>query len=425
MNQLHSIYEKQLIGRIIGDPDIYYENADIIHSSLFNECADIFETFSEVIKKQKHPGLQRILAELPSRKNFLADLMVNIDFSIPVEEMVQELEEARMVSYLDNSLADAAAKKTSEEKLATLTHAMASIYQKSSSSWEYAFDLAKETIHHLDNQKKQGIKTGFRAFDTLTGGLQPSDLVIIAAESSQGKTSLALNITESVVEKGFSLAFISLEMSKLQLMLRLMCSRSEIPKSTIQKNLPLIHQAGSWFEDKELLIADVTNSSLTNITGLIRSACIRNNIDVAVIDYLQLITDKNFNGREQEVGAIARALKNLAKELDITIIALSQLSRPKFGNDHTPSLSRLRDSGQIEEAADIVWFIYRPEVYGFEEYDNEPTGGMAVHLILKGRNYGTAKFKTDFFSNITKFRDRGNRVGNEDAEVSAIGQSPF
>ena len=151
----------------------------------------------------------------------------------------------------------------------------------------------------------------------------------------------------------------------------MVCSSGRIQAQDIKHDIHAFSQQASRYKDLPLYIADVTNNNIIHILGLIRTAFIRYGVEVAVIDYLQLVGDKTQKSREQELGQITRSLKNIAKELKITVVALSQLSRPKGGANHYPTLSRLRDSGQIEEAADVVLFIHRPEAYST---DNEQEG---------------------------------------------------
>lgn len=418
-------YEKQLIGRLISDPTVYFENAGSISEELFETYGNVFFQFAKAVKESKHPGLSRILAACPDQKQSIQQAIQDIDFNIPVPEMISELEEARKVRDINQMLSTAAAKENSEEKINIITSGITRLYMNEKSQFEFGYDVAYQAIKSLESNNQQGIATGYAYFDKLTGGLQPSDLIIIAAESSQGKTSLALNIADNVLDNGKGVVFISLEMSKEQLMLRMICSRANISRKQIKNHMLAVTQAGSVYKERKFYIADVTNSSATHILGLIRSASIRFNIDVAFIDYLQLTTDKTYASREQEIGQVARSLKNLAKELQITVVALSQLSRPKFNNNHEPNLSRLRDSGQIEEAADIVWFVYRPEDYGIEEYKGENTHKLAEMIIAKGRNYGTGSWFTHFEAETTKFTDRASHHRVRDTANFTKDQSPF
>jgi replicative DNA helicase len=198
-----------------------------------------------------------------------------------------------------------------------------------------------------------------------------------------------------------------------------------VPFKKLKENIALIQQAGSEYKNQPLYIADISNNSIDHISGLIRNAYIRYGIKIAVIDYLQLLGDRTQRSREQEVGKVTRALKNLAKELKITVIALSQLSRPKIAGQHYPTMSRLRDSGQIEEAADVIIFIYRPEVYGIEEYEGDDSSGVAEIVMAKGRNYGTGRFKSRFEETTTRFIDGFTQSFNRDASGASENETPF
>ena len=422
-----SLYEKKLLARIISDKPVYAEYSDIITPDLFTVHGDIFEAYLEIITAGKHPSTASLLLKLPDQRKEIVSIVKSIDYNTPILELISDLDEYRKIRILDEALVKTTGQHDSEGKLQTLTDAITSIYHREKSSYETAYEIAKSVVQDVHNKKLTGIRTGFAFFDSLTGGLQPSDLVIIAAETSQGKTSLALNITQNIIDQGEAVSFISLEMSTKQIVTRLLCSKANIPGKEIKSRYPDFETAAAEMKGKKLYIADVLNNSSTSIAGLIRSAHMRFGIKVAVVDYLQLISDKTKGSREQEIGQTARMLKNLAKELNINIITLSQLRRPSHGNNHFPTLSRLRDSGQVEEAADLVMFIYRPEVYGMEEYENMPTDGLAELIIAKGRNYGTGRFNVSFEATTTTFSDRGsgNRAENYPAFSGAQEQMPF
>ncbi len=412
-----AIYEKKLLARIISDKPVYSEFSDLITPDLFSFFDDIFEAYLSIIKEGKQPSIAKLFAQLPQRKKDLLSIAKTIDYNTPIIELISELDEYRKMRILDGAIVKTSSQRDSDGRLQTLTDAITSIYQREKSSYETAYEIAKSVVKDVHSKKITGVGSGFSYFDSLTGGLQPSDLVIIAAETSQGKTSLALNITQNIIDQGEAVSFISLEMSTKQIVTRLICSKSGIPANEIKKRYAEFEATAADLQGKKLYIADVQNNSSTSIAGLIRSAHMRFGIRVAVIDYLQLVSDKSKGSREQEIGQIARMLKNLAKELHINIITLSQLRRPTHGNNPFPTLSRLRDSGQVEEAADLVMFIYRPEVYGIEEYEGLPTEGLAEIIIAKGRNYGTGRFNVEFEPSTTTFRDRRNRNGAENDPV--------
>jgi replicative DNA helicase len=275
-----------------------------------------------------------------------------------------------------------------------------------------------------------GTKTGLKAFDEKSGGLQKSDLIIIAAETSQGKTSLALTVTRNAAVKGARIAFYSMEMRKEQLAARLMAMESGVPASgilysrlqpyqfeKIDRSIRAIYNSKIYFDERGTSNIDVIVSS-------IRTMVLKYGIEGAVVDYLQIL-NVNMKGvnKEQQMGDVARRLKNLAKELNIWIIALSQLSRD--GKNPIPSINRLRDSGQIAEAADVVMLVYRPECYG-EQYPkpfhNEPTSGTAMIDVAKGRNIGLLKFicafnaETSRFTNMDEWKPpaQGNKPDGEE-----------
>jgi replicative DNA helicase len=265
-----------------------------------------------------------------------------------------------------------------------------------------------ETEHALT-----GIGTGLRELDNFSGGLQRTDLVVIAGATSQGKTSLALTIAKNAAMRfGAKVAFYSLEMSKVQLVARLMAQETGVSSKDILTRglgagmLSQIAEKTFCLGGAPIYFDDRSTTGIDSILRSIRSMKTKYGIDMAVVDYLQLVsTSTRGMNREQQVAEIARSLKNLAKDLNICIIALSQISR---SDNPKPTLNRLRDSGQIEEAADTILFTYRPEVYG-KDYD-EPFRHYSRHDtamidMAKGRNTGTFQFIVSFSGECTLFYD--------------------
>lgn len=404
MSDLQKKYELQAIGRLLADKDAYFENSELFDAGMFYYYSEIFDEYIKEYAAGRKPTLTKFISLFPQSQQDIIEAVKGVDYSIEVHEIAAELSEMRKVRVIDTTLTAAAMKKGSEEKMAVISEMVAEVASKERASFETGFDAAVAVVKQMESKKQTGILTGFRYFDALTGGLQKTDLVIIAAETSQGKTSLALNITQNIIDKDHGVAFISLEMSNSQLITRMVCSAARIQSQDLKHDIQAFSTHASAFKDFPLYIADITNNNIIHILGLIRTAYIRYGVEVAVIDYLQLVGDRTQKSREQELGQITRALKNIAKELKITVVALSQLSRPKGGANHYPTLSRLRDSGQIEEAADVVLFIHRPE-----DYDQE---GKAEIIIAKGRNYGTGKFEVKFEKEFTRFSDYGIRTGN-------------
>jgi len=263
-----------------------------------------------------------------------------------------------------------------------------------------------------DKKLSSGSLTGFSDFDKRSGGIQKSDLIIIAAESSQGKTSLALSIANNISISGDALAIYSMEMRAIQLAARFTSFESKIPANEIlygkfnQSQFHILDSSISRLLNSEIYIDEKSTSNLDSIVSSIRSMVKNYGIKGAVVDYIQLVhvSDRGMN-KEQQTALIARTFKNLAKDLDIWIIALSQLSRDN--TNPVPSIKRLRDSGQIEEAADIVWLIYRPEQIGKnqfpEPFENHSVEGTSLNYIAKGRNIGTFNFISRFDKQTTHF----------------------
>jgi replicative DNA helicase len=414
---LNETYQWQLLARIIEDVDLYYAHADQIMPELFTgyQTESVFSTFLNILKSEKHPTIHRVAKQSGSEQAVMQALS-NLDYSIPLTEIFNELEAGRRQRILRKFAAQCIEQDANiDGNIAELYKTIDRINLTLGSNFieiGKIVDEVQQDMALLQQGITTGIKTGFSYFDTMTGGLQKTDLVIIAAEPSQGKTSLALNIAEYSPAK---VAIISMEMGEKQLVQRMICSIAEIPKQQIMRPNPhyedvaKFNAAAEVMRNKMILLADIKNSDISNIVGMVRAAVMRYSVEYVIIDYLQLIHNKATNSREQEIGGIARTLKNLAKELNIPIVVLSQLNR---NTDSYPTLRRLRDSGQIEEAADIVWFIYRPEEYRIKEFDGEPTANLAIQIIAKGRNYGTGFFKTEFKRGITKFFNRAEPGGN-------------
>lgn len=285
-----------------------------------------------------------------------------------------------------------------------------------------------------------GTKTGMTKFDE-KGGLQKSDLIIVAGETSMGKTSLALSMTRNAIENNAKVAFYSMEMTKEQLSARLLSAKTNIPANNIlysgslaPSEMRMIDDARGKLPGENLYFDDKSTSNIDSILLSIRMLKMQKNIDGAVIDYLQILNVNYRNGnisREQAMGDASRRLKNLAKELNIWIIALSQLSRDSTNPE--PNLNRLRDSGQIGEAADVVILVYRPEYYNRSypsPYDNKedyPTEGTAMIDVAKGRNIGTFKFFLGFDKKTTNFYNSNliNDESNLSFELPEETDAPF
>ena len=286
-----------------------------------------------------------------------------------------------------------------------------------------------------DTHQLTGSPTGFEELDKKMGGLQCSDLTIIAAESSIGKTSLSLSIALNAAKCGEKIAIYSMEMKAEQLTARIMAMESGVSSSNILYarldggQLQQIEKGVGKIENLNIFFDDRSTSSIDTILSSIRYMVMKYKVKGAIIDYLQIlnVNMKNVN-KEQAMGDVARRLKNIAKELDIWVIALSQLSRDK--ENPIPTLARLRDSGQIAEAADNVILIYRPEFYGKLSYPSDfasaSVQGTALIHLAKGRNIGTTKFICGFSAPTTLFYNLQNvPTKSEQQNITPLESVPF
>lgn len=280
---------------------------------------------------------------------------------------------------------------------------------------------AKKRIEEIANKEGlSGIATGFDKLDKITSGWQPSDLIIIAARPGMGKTAFVLSMARNIaIDFGQPVALFSLEMSSVQLITRLISSETGLSSEKLRTGKLEKHeweQLSAKVKDLEnapLYIDDSPSLSIFDLRAKARRLSSQHGIKLIIVDYLQLMTAGGSNGkgmgnREQEISTISRNLKALAKELEVPVIALSQLSRAveTRGSSKRPLLSDLRESGAIEQDADIVSFIYRPEYYKIDEWDDEeqtPTAGQAEFIIAKHRNGSLENIRLKFIGNLGKF----------------------
>ena len=282
--------------------------------------------------------------------------------------------------------------------------------------------LIRKAIEQIDTVRNNkgnfsGVTSGLTALDRLTSGWQKSDLVIIAARPAMGKTALVLSVARNAaVDFNKPVAIFSLEMSSLQLVTRLISSESELSGEKLKKGTLVDHEYEQLnnkikrLAEAPLFIDDTPGLSVFELRAKARRLKEQHKIEMIIVDYLQLMTagGEGKGNREQEIATISRSLKGLAKELEVPVIALSQLSRAveTRGGDKRPQLSDLRESGAIEQDADLVMFIHRPEYYNITEDENGmDTRGMAELIIAKHRNGPVDSAKTRYIGQFTKFAD--------------------
>lgn len=285
-------------------------------------------------------------------------------------------------------------------------------FQKGFAPIEALVSTVYKHIEEVANRKTliTGVETGFAELDKMTAGLHPSDLIIVAARPGLGKTSLCLNIAQFVaLKKQQSVGIFSLEMSKEQLVKRLLCAEAEIDSHKVNTGflnkedwIKLGRAAGSLSQAK-MFIDDTAGMTISEMRSKARRLSLEHGLDLLIVDYLQLMSgsSQRIENRTQEISQISRGLKGLAKEINVPVIAISQLNRAIEARrgDHRPQLSDLRESGSIEQDADIVMFIYREDAVN----PTEENSGVAEIIIGKQRNGPTGTFQLAFLKQFTKF----------------------
>jgi replicative DNA helicase len=280
-------------------------------------------------------------------------------------------------------------------------------------------DLAEsslDTIEKLASRKElvTGVPTGFTDLDEMTSGLQPSDIVIVAARPSMGKTSLVLNMAQHVGTKtDMTVGIFSLEMSKEQLFLRMLTGEARIDAHRLrggflgERDWGKLSQALGTLSEAKIFIDDTPSIGVLEMRAKCRRLQAQHGLNLVIIDYVQLMQGRGrFENRTLEVASISRSLKGLAKELRVPIVVLSQLSRAsEQRSDHRPQLSDLRESGALEQDADVVVFIYREDQYADKNAPPTEATGTAELIIAKQRNGPTGVVKLAFIREFTRFEN--------------------
>jgi replicative DNA helicase len=273
-----------------------------------------------------------------------------------------------------------------------------------------------DTIERLHAKKSlvTGVPTGFEQLDEMTSGLQPGDLVIVAARPSMGKTSLVLNIAQHVgVREARTVGVFSLEMAKEQLFIRMLTGEARIDAHRLRGGFlgdrdwgKLSHALGTLSEAK-IFIDDTPSIGVLEMRAKCRRLAAEHGLALVIIDYIQLMQGRGrFENRTLELATISRSLKALAKELKVPVVVLSQLSRaPEARSDHRPMLSDLRESGALEQDADVVLFIYREDVYADKRDGRSGDDGIAEIIVAKQRNGPTGVVKLAFIREFTRFEN--------------------
>ena len=411
-------------GEILREDDFYRQDHRIIFSAIMGlrnrgQAVDLVTVAAELQKLGKLDAIggTAVITALSNAMPTAANVVYHAKI----------VEEKSLRRHLINAATDVAASGDEEELdvAQTIDQAeqkiLAVANRKQSTSMVRMKDLVKEAmgrIEELYDSKEAftGLPTGFDDFDKMTSGLQPSDLIIVAARPSMGKSSLVLNIAEHVAIAGKkSVAFFSLEMSKEQLVQRMLCSEAGIDASRLrigqlqENEWPNLMMAADKLSEAKIMMDDTPGMTALEMRSKARRWKNENGLDLIIVDYLQLMQGSNrrsSDNRQQEMSEISRSLKGLARELNVPVIALSQLSRSVESRTiKRPMLSDLRESGALEQDADIVCFIYRDDYYN---PDTEQKN-IAELIVAKHRNGPVGTVPLFFRKDITRFYDLSKR----------------
>jgi len=432
--------EEVVLGAILLEDDAYHKISDILFPEAFynnqnqmicqaivnlknrGEKADVLTVVQELKKMEllEMVGGSYYISNLTSR--IVSSANIEFHMRIVLEKYILRDTIRSSTALIKNAYEESVDPfEIIDEYERNLNDLTSKLYISKSTSVSnlYKKMLDFNTILTSNNGELIGLDTGFKDLNFITGGWQKSDFIILAARPGMGKTAMVLSFAKvAAAHNNKPTLFFSLEQSELQLFHRLCAQESEIPldkfiKTGLDKyDLVLAERDTARLRTAPLYIDDMGGQTIFDIRTKARKAKREKGIELIVIDYLQLINvskaDKIGN-REQEVSLISRALKSLAKELDIPIIALSQLSRQlenRPGGAKIPQLSDLRDSGSIEQDADMVMFIYRPEYYGIEvDANNQPTKGLAKLIIAKNRHGSLDDIDLKWKGECVLFRD--------------------
>ena len=402
---------------VLKEDDFYREDNKLIYRAILNlynraEPVDIITLKSELTSMGKFDAVGGL--------EYLADLPEKVPTTANVERYIKIVEEKAILRNLIKTANEiiSLGYDPTEEVENIMDSAEKKIFDimqsKNQKGYSPIKDVLVDTFSQLEvlyNQKQHitGVPTGFADLDYKTAGLHGSDLILLAARPAMGKTAFALNIaTNAAVRAKVPVAIFSLEMSKEQLVNRVLCGEAMVDSNKVrtgkldEQDWAKLASALGPLSESEIYIDDTPGISVMEIRAKCRKLKLEKNIGLVVIDYLQLIQGSNKRGgsREQEISEISRSLKILAKEINVPVIALSQLSRaPEQRPDHRPMLSDLRESGAIEQDADIVMFLYRDDYYN-EDSDKK---NIAEVILAKHRAGSTGTVELLWLGNYTKF----------------------
>lgn len=397
------------------------------HRIIFDAMKNLFDSNEPVDTVTLYEELKRSgKSDEAGGAAYLSKLSQNISSAANIEYHAKIVIEKHILRSLITSSLDIAksAYEGTNDAFELLDNAERKIFEiteetlkKSYSPMDKAVREAMEYIELIHDKKRQqfSVPTGFYLLDDILGGLQRSDLIVLASRPSMGKTAFALSLARNAaVEYKIPVAIFSLEMATIQLVIRLICAEArlnahlvrtgKLPMDDAQKLARNIHR----ISESPIYIDDSPSQTVLEIRAKARRLKAEKKVGLIVIDYLQLMSSSSkMESREREISHISRSLKSLAKELNIPVLALAQLNRAvEARTDKRPQLSDLRESGSIEQDADVVMFIHRPEYYGIKMFDDQtPTEGIAEIIVGKQRNGPTGEVRLKFFKDYARFEN--------------------
>ncbi len=434
--------EQAVIASILIDEQKMIEIREILQPHFFynNANREIYDCFVEMTNRDKVIDLLSTHEFIKSKGSLdkiggteylqrLADAIPSSSNAVEYAEIVYEKYLMRQTLEKGSNILNASYEATDAMELIELAEKEVFELSKLTRNadfvdWHELINETSEKIRKLAAQKGKkitGLHTGFSNMDNMTAGLQGSDLIILAARPSVGKTAFSLNLARNVAASSENnnahVAFFSLEMGADQLLMRLVAAESRVPIQNIktgqmsEEEQMMFNQGMASLAEMNFHIDDTAGIKIGDLKSKCRKLAIEKGLDMVLIDYLQLITTSNkSDNRQQEVSEISRELKGIAKELNIPVIALSQLSRGvEQRADKKPMMSDIRESGAIEQDADIIMMIYRPEYYGdnIEGIDEETMyDGKTIVSLVKHRNGSTGDLEFEFQKEINRFRAR-------------------
>jgi replicative DNA helicase len=436
--------ERSILGAILLDNLAYNQAAEHLRPDDFSLDSHrrIYSRMVDLAESSRPIDMITLIEELERRKEleaigdvgYVSGLVDGVPDRPSIEHYIRIVRDKALLRGLIHAANAAIAKAADQSDPAEdiLNEAEATIFQLSEKRIGRGFIGVQEIIKELGGidallqrgQRITGLETYYSELDEKTSGLQPSDLVILAARPSMGKTSFAMNIAENAAIHGSKVVGVfSLEMSKEALLQRMLCSVARVDAhkfrtgSLWQDDTRKIQQAIEQLAHAPIFVDDTPGISISEMRAKARRLVqSQGKLDLLIVDYLQLMSGgggRRYENRTQEVSAISRGLKGLAKELRVPVIALSQLSRApetRGSGDHRPQLSDLRESGSIEQDADLVMFIFREEVY---KPDDPELEGRAEIIIAKQRNGPIGRINLAFIKRSTRFEN----MAHEDSET--------